>query len=113
MKTGICIAPNVFGKGLGLFHYGTIIVNGSCRFGENCVIQAGVNIAGGVTGGDYIYFMPGCKINQNLSIAAHSVIASNAVVTKDITVEGKIWGGIPAKIIVDRGFYDVWHRDRC
>ena len=38
VKTGIQIGINTFGKGLGLFHYGSIVVNGSARFGNYCVI---------------------------------------------------------------------------
>lgn len=49
--SGICIPPNTFGKGLALFHYGTIIVNPTARFGDYCCIQAGVNIAENVRGG--------------------------------------------------------------
>ena len=49
--SGICIPPNTFGKGLGLFHYGTIVVNPTARFGDYCGIQTGVNIAENVVGG--------------------------------------------------------------
>ena len=49
LLSGVCIPPNTFGKGLGLFHYGTIIVNPSARFGDYCGIQAGVNVAENIT----------------------------------------------------------------
>lgn len=42
VKTGIQIGINSFGKGLGLFHYGSIVVNETARFGDYCVIQSGV-----------------------------------------------------------------------
>ena len=45
LKTGITIPINTFGKGLYIPHYGCIVVNGSARFGDNCVIQCGVNIS--------------------------------------------------------------------
>lgn len=55
LKTGISIHINNFGKGLGLFHYGSIVVNHSARFGDWCVIQNGVNIAENVRGGGILY----------------------------------------------------------
>lgn len=54
-KLGITIGPNVFGKGLYLPHYGSIVINGSARFGENCVVQNGVNVSKSVVcGGGFI-----------------------------------------------------------
>lgn len=51
VKTGISIPPNTFGKGLMLFHYGSIVVNGSVRFGDYCVIQSATNVSENVGGG--------------------------------------------------------------
>ena len=45
LLTGISIHINSFGKGLGLFHYGSIVVNHTAKFGDWCVIQNGVNVA--------------------------------------------------------------------
>lgn len=53
LLSGVCIPPNTFGKGLGLYHYGTIIVNPSAQFGDYCGIQAGVNVAENVRGGGF------------------------------------------------------------
>lgn len=105
IKTGICIPINTFGKGLALPHYGTIIVNGSARFGDYCVIQAGVNVSANVHGGDYVYLAPGAKINENLTIADHVIVGSNCVVTHSIEDEGCTVVGVPAKKISDKGFY--------
>lgn len=51
LKTGISIHINNFGKGLGLFHYGSIVINHTARFGDWCVVQNGVNVAANVRGG--------------------------------------------------------------
>lgn len=48
--TGISIPPNTFGKGLYIPHYGAIVVNGTVRFGDNCVIQNGVNVSDKIWG---------------------------------------------------------------
>lgn len=54
LKTGISIHINNLGKRLGLFHYGSIVVNHSIRFGDWCVIQNGVNMLKMCGGGFYI-----------------------------------------------------------
>lgn len=59
--SGICIPPNTFGKGLGLFHYGTIVVNPTARFGDYCGIQTGVNIAENVVGGAMFIWLQAVK----------------------------------------------------
>ena len=105
IKTGIYIPLNTFGKGLALPHYGTIIVNGSARFGDYCVIQAGVNVSANVHGGSYVYLAPGAKINENLTIADHVIVGSNCVVTHSVEYEGGTVAGVPAKKISDKGFY--------
>lgn len=84
IKTGIFIPINTFGKGLALPHYGTIIVNENARFGDYCVIQAGVNVSANVHGGNYVYLAPGAKINENLTIADHVIVGSNCVVTHSV-----------------------------
>lgn len=97
VKTGITLPPNTFGKGLGLYHYGSIVVNGTARFGDWCVIQSGVNISSGVVGGDFVYLAPGSKVNENIKIASHVIVGSNAVLTKDASEESCTYGGVPAK----------------
>lgn len=92
VKTGIQIGINTFGKGLGLFHYGSIVVNGSARFGDYCVIQSDVNVSAGVQGGDEIYIAPGAKILENVQIANNVIIGANAVVSKNITEANTSWG---------------------
>lgn len=104
-KLGIDIQPNCFGKGLGLYHYGSIIVNSNARFGDYCVIQSGTNISDGVVGGDQVYIAAGAKIVRNISIADHVIIAANAAVVKDINEDGITVGGVPAKKISGNGFY--------
>lgn len=105
IKTGIFIPINTFGKGLALPHYGTIIVNGSARFGDYCVIQVGVNVSANVHGGNYVYLAPGAKINENLTIADHVIVGSNCVVTHSVEYEGCTVAGVPEKKISDKGFY--------
>lgn len=104
VKTGIQIPPNTFGKGLYIPHHGTIVVNETARFGDNCVIQAGVNISEGVVGGEHIYLSAGCKIMKGVHISNNVIIGANAVVTKDVDVENAVMAGVPAKMISQNGF---------
>ena len=55
-RLGITIGPNCFGKGLYIPHYGSIVVNGTARFGDNCIVQNGVNVSESVVcGGGYLF----------------------------------------------------------
>ncbi|QJU54581.1 glycosyltransferase [Herbiconiux sp. KACC 21604] len=102
--TGISIPPGAFGKGLGLPHYGSIVVHTKARFGDWCCIQNNVNIgvsAGGIPrGGDFIYIAPGAVIYGDITIGSRSVIGANSVVGRDVE-PGTTWAGAPARKISD------------
>lgn len=106
IKLGFTIPPHTFGPGLRIAHRGTIVVNGKCKIGSNCTINAGVNI--GIkagcpeevpTIGKNVYIGPGAKIFGKITIADGCAIGANAVVCKDILEPNTIVAGIPAKII--------------
>lgn len=71
LKYNTYIPLNVFGPGLSIAHFGSIIVNGNAKVGENCRIQDSVTIG------------------------------ANAVVVKDFNKSGITIGGVPAKKISD------------
>lgn len=104
VMTGISIPPNTFGKGLYIPHWGSIVVNGSARFGDNCVVQSGVNVSENVKGGNHLYLAAGAKLLIGVNIADDVIVAANAVVNKDVTEPNIVVGGIPAKKISDKGF---------
>lgn len=104
VKTGIQIPPNTFGRGLYLPYHGTIVVNETARFGDNCVVQAGVNISENVRGGDHVYLSAGCKIMKGVSISSHVIVGANAVVTKNVNEINVVVAGVPANIISQNGF---------
>lgn len=105
IKLGFSIPINVFGSGLAIIHYGTIVVNIASKIGSNCRLHAGVNI--GASGGskkapiigDNVYIGPGAKIYGNISIANNCAIGANAVVNKTFSEESKSIAGVPAKEI--------------
>ncbi len=116
MKLGWSIDPNTFGPGLCVVHYGTVVVNGKARIGENARIHAGVNI-GTNAGcnmapriGDNVYFGPGAKVFGDIDIVSNIAIGANAVVNKSFFEEGVTLGGIPARIISNKGTEKIIRR---
>ena len=108
VKLGMTIPINVFGPGLSIPHYGTIVVHGNARVGKNCRLQEGVTI-GATNGsheaaviGDNCYFGSGAKVIGAIRIADDVAVGANAVVTADITEPGTTWAGAPARKISDQ-----------
>lgn len=108
VKLGMTIPANVFGPGLSIPHYGTIVVHGNTKVGKNCRLQEGVTI-GATNGsheaaviGDNCYFGSGAKVIGAVRIADDVAVGANAVVTKDITESGTTWAGAPARKISDQ-----------
>ncbi len=102
-KLGFTINPNCFGPGLRIAHRGTIVVNGQCKIGANCTINACVNI-GAKAGfdeqvpkiGNNVYIGPGAKIYGDITIADGCAIGANAVVNKSCIKPNMILVGVPA-----------------
>ena len=107
LKYNTYIPLNVFGPGLSIAHFGSIIVNGNAKVGENCRIQDSVTI--GATNGEsdapvkgYNDFIgSGARIIGKVNIASDIAIGANAVVVKDFNKSGITIGGVPAKKISD------------
>ena len=105
LKLSFSIPLNVFGPGLSIPHYGTIIVNPAAKIGRNCRLHVGVNI--GSSGGsnlapklgDNVYIGPGVILFGDIKITDNVTIAANATVNRSIEVENTIIGGTPAKIL--------------
>ena len=113
LKLGFSIPINVFGPGLSIVHYGTIVVNKATKVGANCRMHACVNI--GASGGkpeapqlgDNVYIGPGAKIYGDISIASNTAIGANAVVNKSFTKEHTAIAGVPAKVIGDVDIFQI------
>jgi len=107
LKLGFSIPENVFGPGLAIVHYGSIVVNGAAKVGKNCRIHASTNI--GASGGskkapiigDNVYIGPGAIIFGEITIGNNNAISANATVNKTIEEENKMIAGTPAKVIKD------------
>jgi len=105
VNLGFSIPINVFGPGLAIVHYGTIIVNPNTKIGSNCRIHADVNI--GASGGspkapklgNNVYIGPGAKIYGDIEIGNNIAIGANSVVNKSFLEENVMIAGSPAKKI--------------
>lgn len=112
VKLGLSIPKNVFGAGLCIVHYGTIVVSPEAKIGKNCRIHPSTSIGnynGAPEIGDSVYIGPGAKLFGNIKIGNNVAIGANAVVNMDIPDNVTV-GGIPAKIIshkssIENGVY--------
>jgi serine O-acetyltransferase len=101
-KTGFQIPANTCGKGLCIWHFGSIIINPKARIGDNCTLYPNVLIGHKYEGGEAphigsnVFIGSSAKIIGNLSIGDNCVIAPNSVVVHDIN-NGITVGGIPAR----------------
>lgn len=107
VRLGMTLPINVFGPGLAIPHYGTIVVHANARIGRNCRLQEGVTI-GAANGsheaaviGNNCYFGSGAKVIGAVRIADDVAVGANAVVTQDILEAGTTWAGAPARKISD------------
>jgi serine O-acetyltransferase len=105
LRLGFSIPLNVFGPGLAIVHYGTIVVHHKARVGKNCRIHVCTNI--GASGGsdkapvigDNVYLAPGVKIYGDIKIGNNIAISANAVVNRSFEEEDVMLAGVPAKVI--------------
>lgn len=114
LKLGIEIGPNCFGKGLNLYHSGSIIVNPAVRAGQNCSLH-GANCIGnnGITKevphlGNNVDIGYGAVLIGDITIADDIKIGANAVVNKSFTEPGVTIAGVPAKVVK----HMVWKEEK-
>ncbi|MEI8087708.1 MAG: serine acetyltransferase [Paludibacter sp.] len=103
-RLGLSIPKNVFGAGLCIVHYGTIVVSPKAKIGENCRIHPSTSIGeynGAPTLGNNVYIAPGAKLFGGITIGNNVAIGANAVVNNDVPNNVTV-GGIPAKIISNK-----------
>ena len=109
LKLGFSIHPNVFGPGLYIPHYGTIVINGNAKVGANCVLHTSTCIGGSEpkTIGDNVYISTGAIILGEVAIADNITIGANSMVNQSFLESNWLVGGSPAKAIKERkAWYD-------
>jgi serine O-acetyltransferase len=118
LKLGFSIPANVFGPGLSIAHYGTIVVGDEVSVGANCRIHQCVTI--GVSAGkqqqlspiigDNVFIGPGAVIVGPIKIADGVAIGANSYVNKSFTEPEVTIAGAPAKIVSGEGSKGLYHR---
>ena len=104
-RLGFTIPKNVFGPGLHIVHYGTIVVHPDARVGRNCRLHPSTSI-GDYNGvprlGDNVYIGPGAKIYGPVTLGENVAVGANAVVNKSFGSNVTL-GGVPARIVAEKG----------
>lgn len=104
---GYQIPPNTIGKGLTIWHWGTIVINPYAKLGDNCVLQPGITIGHKEPGegnpqiGSDVTIGSGARIIGDITIGDDVVIGPNTVVVKDIPSHSVVVG-VPGIIIKTR-----------
>jgi len=104
IKLGFSIPPNVFGPGLTIPHYGTIVINRNAIVGANCVLHTStcINVKERVYLGDNTYISTGVIIAGNVELGESVTISANSFVNKNVEGSNLLIGGTPAKILKQR-----------
>lgn len=95
----------VFGPGLSIAHFGTIVINRDSIIGKNCRIHPGVTI-GAIRGlapkiGDNCFIGPGAVIVGDIEIGNDVHIGPNAVVNFDVPDHSRVTASEPSVITRD------------
>lgn len=107
-KLGFSIGFNTCGPGLCIEHYGNVVINQHAKIGSNCRIIGGVVVGATYndkvpTIGDNVLIGFGAAIVGDVTVADGVAIGANAVVVKDILTPNVSVGGVPAKVVSQRG----------
>ena len=105
-KLGFLIYEGSCGKGLKIWHYGNVIINGFSKIGENCTLHGQNCIGNKGTAdasaapviGNNVDIGVGASIIGDIFIADDVKIGAGAVVTKSCYKEGATLVGIPAQV---------------
>lgn len=109
IKTGYSIGPDVFGYGLVLPHYGTIVVGGKNTIGN----YAALHVCTLITStdkhiGNNLFVSTGAKITSGMELGDNITIAANSVVTKSFTDSNILLTGMPA---IEKSKRKPWWED--
>ncbi|MGZ4865403.1 MAG: serine O-acetyltransferase [Halobacteriota archaeon] len=115
LRLGFEIPLNVFGPGLRISHYGSIVVNGNARVGANCSLINLLNIGqkterddASPTIGDNVFIGSGARVLGSITIADGTVIGANSVVTESVLEPYTTVAGAPARKISECGTESFW-----
>lgn len=102
---GIVAYAGTCGKGLQIWHYGSVIISGDAKVGENCTFHGQACIGNNGKSekapviGNNVDIGVGARILGDIVIADNVRIGANAVVTKSCYEKGVTLVGCPARIL--------------
>lgn len=117
IKYGIGIPyMTAIGEGFYIGHFGGIVVNSNVKIGRNVNLSHGVTIGQGGSDnkkgcpviGDNVYIGPNSTVIGKIFIGNNSAIGANAFINKDVP-DCVTVGGVPAKIISEKGSVNYVH----
>lgn len=104
-RLGFTIPKNVFGPGLCIVHYGTIVVHPDVRVGSNCRLHPS-SCLGDYNGvprlGDNVYIGPEAKIFGAVVLGNNVAVGANSVVNKSFG-DNVTLAGAPARVVAETG----------
>lgn len=107
-KLGFSIGCDVFGYGLVIPHYGTIVVGVSNHIGNYAVLHTSTCISdNGKVIGDGLYLATGAKITSKVTLGNGVSIGANSVVNKDCG-DNVLLVGMPAMVKRPR---KIWYEE--
>lgn len=110
-KLGFSIGPNVFGYGLVIPHWGTIVVGDSNRIGNYCVLHTSTCITDNKKEiGDALYVSAGSIITSKITLGNNVSIGAKSLVNKSFNNENILLTGSPASIKKQR---PAWYIEEC
>ena len=106
---GVEIGENCCGKGLLIYHNGSIVINGNARIGENlrlhgnnCIGNLGEKSLGCPTIGNNVSFGVGAIAIGEITIGDNVKIGANATCVKNCKKNNVTFVGTPATVISER-----------
>ena len=110
LRLGFSVAFNVFGYGLMIPHYGTIVVGGGNKIGNYAVLHTSTCITAGKKKiGNGFYVSTGAKIIKDITCGDGVTVAANSVLRNNVEKDNVLLAGNPAEIIKDSQIW--WERD--
>lgn len=97
LKLGFSIEPGVFGYGLIIPHYGTIVVGNKNTIGNYCVLHTSTCITNSNKNiGNALYVSTGAKITGTINLGDNITIGANTLVNKTFKDGNALLVGMPA-----------------
>lgn len=107
VKLGFSIGPDVFGYGLVIPHYGTIVVGGSNQIGNYAVLHTSTCIVDKSSKiGDGLYLSTGAIISNRVELGVNVTVGANCTVNKSLAQSNVLLVGSPAEVKKES---DAWY----